>query len=295
MSGKAKNSERDTRMQAEMAKHLVRALVAKSPHPGLVFQDLITPKPTGQALVIKGAFEGRAVAIKLYMKEADYRTEVSMFERFPPHRSIMQPLAHFGAPKHCAIFPFAAGGDLRQATADGGLAPAQATAYALQIAQALAHLHDHNVVHLDLKGENVMLAQVAGSSGVEPQLMDFGLAQKLVLDVGPTASKGTVAYMAPELFDRRRGHSARTKVDVYAFGCLVWEMLTGNMPWARLFEECGDDHDVWEQRVEAMVLAGERPQLGRAWPPKLCRLIQQCWEADPNARPSMDDVVSQLS
>jgi serine/threonine protein kinase len=295
MSGKDKNSERETRMQAEMAKHLVSSLVRKSPHPGLDFQNLITPEPTGQALVIKGAFEGQAVAIKLYMKEEDYRTEVSMFERFPPHRSIMQPLAHFGAPKHCAVFPFADGGDLADATVDGALAPAQAAAYALQIAQALAHLHDHNVVHLDLKGQNVMLGRAAGTSGVEPLLMDFGLAQAFVLDVGPTVRKGTVAYMAPELFDRRSGHSARTKVDVFAFGCLMWEMLTGNMPWERLFEECGDDCDVWEQRVEAKVLAGERPQLGRAWPPKLCRLIQQCWEADPNARPSMDDVVSQLS
>ncbi len=91
------------------------------------------------------------------------------------------------------------------------------------------------------------------------------------------------------------GDSAWTKVDVFAFGCLVWEMLTGNMPWERLFnEECRGDCALWEQRVMAKVLAGERPQLGEKWPPKLRQLIQQCWEADPNDRPSMDDVVGAL-
>ncbi len=102
----------------------------------------------------------------------------------------------------------------------GALPVKTAHLYASQIAAALAEAHANGIVHRDLKPGNIMIAK----SGVK--VLDFGLA-KSSQDESATASRpvmGTPGYMAPE---QREGKPADARTDIYSFGCVLYEMLTG--------------------------------------------------------------------
>jgi hypothetical protein len=129
---------------------------------------------------------------------------------------------------------------------------------------------------------------------VEALVMDFGLAMKNPTAVARAAvGQGTRPYMAPEVLVDSGLPTDLTKIDVYAFGCVLWEMLSGNMPWESLFrDECDGDHAKWRPRLTENVVGGERPQMDVAWPQDLRQMMQACWADDPAARPTMADVVS---
>ena len=103
---------------------------------------------------------------------------------------------------------------------NGPLPVDQALRYASQIAAALAEAHEHGIVHRDLKPGNIMLVK----SGVK--VLDFGLATWEGDDTltGSRMVMGTPAYMAPE---QREGKPADVRTDLYSFGCVFYEMLTG--------------------------------------------------------------------
>lgn len=108
---------------------------------------------------------------------------------------------------------------------DGPL-PVEAVVLILQqLANALGHLHERNLVHLDIKPQNVML-----SPSGEVKLIDFGLAQRPGdhTEMSGGMAFGTVAYLAPE---QARGDSVGAETDVYSLGCVVYELLTGQPPF----------------------------------------------------------------
>ena len=122
--------------------------------------------------------------------------------------------------------------------------------YASQIASALGEAHSKGVIHRDLKPGNIMIAK----SGVK--VLDFGLA-KSGADETVTSSQmvmGTPAYMAPE---QREGKPADARTDIYAFGCVLYEMLTGG-------------------RVTA-----QRRRIGSR---RLERIVNRCLEEHPGSR-----------
>ena len=116
-----------------------------------------------------------------------------------------------------------------------GLLPDATVRYGIQIADALAHAHDHGVVHSDLKGANVIITPDGRA-----KVLDFGLARRLhaqtveeltrsqdsLLDLGVIA--GTLPYMAPELLV---GVMPDERSDIWALGVLLNEMATGQRPF----------------------------------------------------------------
>lgn len=108
---------------------------------------------------------------------------------------------------------------------DGPLPPGSVALILRQLANALAHIHERNLVHLDIKPQNIMI-----TSTNEVKIIDFGLAQPpgARIENGGGVAFGTVAYLAPE---QARGDAVGVETDVYSLGCVVYEMLTGRLPF----------------------------------------------------------------
>ena len=119
------------------------------------------------------------------------------------------------------------GGDLRKLIdREGPLEPARAIGLLGQVAEALDAAHAAGIVHRDVKPHNVLV------EGERAYLSDFGLA-KAYVETGPGSGAsivGTVEYMAPEQW---RGERVGPAADVYALGCVLYEALTGIVPYAR--------------------------------------------------------------
>jgi Tol biopolymer transport system component len=166
----------------------------------------------------------------------------------------------------------------------GALPLDEALKIAIQIADALSTAHRHGIVHRDLKPGNVMLAKTGA------KLLDFGLAKANGLTIAGTGlSKlpttppnltaqgtilGTFQYMAPEQLE---GDNADSRTDVFAFGAMLYEMVTGQ----RAFE--GKNH----ASVIAAILKYEPPpvsSLRPLTPPALDRLVKKCLAKDPDRR-----------
>ena len=107
----------------------------------------------------------------------------------------------------------------------GGWKVENAVDVALQVAQGLAKAHEHGIVHRDIKPANIIIT----SDGV-PKIVDFGLAKlgggSMVTRTGSTL--GTVAYMSPE---QARGETADAQADIWALGVVLFEMVTGKLPF----------------------------------------------------------------
>jgi serine/threonine protein kinase/tetratricopeptide (TPR) repeat protein len=103
--------------------------------------------------------------------------------------------------------------------------------YAVQIAEALQEAHAHGIIHRDIKTENIMV-----NSKNRVKVMDFGLAKfKGSLKLTRTGAKvGTVTHMAPEQI---RGEQVDARSDIFSFGIVLYEMLTGRMPFGGDYEE----------------------------------------------------------
>ena len=113
---------------------------------------------------------------------------------------------------------------LRQALNDfGKLSTDQITQVSKAVLSALAQAHASGVVHRDLKPENVLLADDG-----RIKVTDFGLARELTADTDTGSLVGTVAYLAPEVI--RRGKTEASS-DIYSFGIMLYEMLTGKQPY----------------------------------------------------------------
>jgi Tol biopolymer transport system component/predicted Ser/Thr protein kinase len=164
-------------------------------------------------------------------------------------------------------------------TLRGPLPAARALLYAGQILEALEAAHRKGIVHRDLKPANIMVAKM----GVK--LLDFGLAQMTTL--GPAGDKtatmalsgegmiaGTLQYMSPE---QLQGKQADARSDIFAFGLVFYEMLTGR----RAFD--GDN----AASVISAIMTAEPPPLPQgelAAPPALERILKQCLAKDPDDR-----------
>ncbi len=155
---------------------------------------------------------------------------------------------------------------------------------AIQIAEGLGEAHQKNVIHRDVKPDNIMISQ----SG-QIKIMDFGLAKmrgqsRLTQD---DFSMGTIDYISPEQISREREIDPRS--DIFSFGVLLYEMVSGNLPfkgehdWAILYSILNHD---------PIPLDARKLQI----PPALVKVINKCLKKEPDYRfQTVSDIIEALT
>jgi Tol biopolymer transport system component len=231
---------------------------------------------------------GRDVALKVLPPSLETdSTALARFER--EARSVAQ-LSH---PNILGIFDFGhegrtayavmellEGETLRGRMGDTPLPPRKALEYSVQVAHGLAAAHDKGIVHRDLKPENVFITR-----DDRVKILDFGLAKPMefgtsaatIANTLGTASgtiMGTVGYMAPE---QVRGHATDHRSDIFAFGVVLYEMVTGRRAFSG---------DTPADTISA-ILNADVPEIentGTGVPAALERIVRRCLEKKPELR-----------
>ena len=239
---------------------------------------------------------GREVAIKVLPQA--FAADPERLARFEREAKVLASLNH---PNIAAIYGLEQQGTVRalvlelvegptlaERMAEGRLPLEECLAIAKQIAEALEDAHEKGIVHRDLKPANVKLAP-----GGKVKVLDFGLAKALdpmeasgssssqlahspTLTIGATMQGvilGTAAYMSPE---QARGSNADRRADVWAFGVVLYEMLSG----ATLFA----GPTVSDTLASVLKVEPDLDKLPAALPAKLRHLLERCLRKDPRQR-----------
>ncbi len=177
----------------------------------------------------------RQVAVKVMHREMSEQAD--QLERFRQEARSVAKLSHpnvvsvidagedGGHPY--IVFEYVEGETLKQRiNRDGALAPQEAIAYAIEIARGLSMAHARNMVHRDIKPQNILI-----DAEGRAKLTDFGISRQLEQD-GMTATGrvlGTTDYVAPE---QAMGRKVDPRTDIYSLGVVLYEMLVGQVPFA---------------------------------------------------------------
>src|SRR2546430_773509 len=249
---------------------------------------------SGMASIFRGTDlrTGRPVAIKVPHPEME--SDPVFFERFHreeeigkamDHPDVMKVSAEDGRSQVYMVMEWVEGWLLRQVLNEQRkLPPERAVRIALRILEALEYLHSHGVVHRDLKPENIML-----DSEDRIKLIDFGIAAKTgarrLTFAKLSQTLGTPDYISPEQVKGKRGDA---RSDLYAVGVVLYEMLTGKVPFTG---------------PNAFVIMNDRllnnpippREIDPTISPQLQEIIYRAMERDPNQRyPNAHELILDL-
>jgi len=255
--------------------------------------DLLGSGGMGEVYHARDTKLGRDVAVKTL--PAPFAQNVERLARFEreaqalaalnhPNIAVIHELKDVGGARYL-ILELVEGGTLAEHIAGGPIPVAEALGMARQIAEALEAAHDKGIVHRDLKPANI---KVTPDGHVK--VLDFGLAKIFdVSDSAPRLSRsptlsamntaagvllGTAAYMSPE---QARGKDVDRRADVWAFGCVLYEMLTGKKAFAQ-------GETVSDTLAGILAREPDWQALPAETPPKVRALVERCLRKDPAKR-----------
>ncbi|XP_004584490.2 mitogen-activated protein kinase kinase kinase 9 [Ochotona princeps] len=191
-------------------------------------------------------------------------------------------------PNLCLVMEFARGGPLNRVLSGKRIPPDILVNWAVQIARGMNYLHDEAIVpiiHRDLKSSNILILQKVENGDLSNKILkitDFGLAREWHRTTKMSAA-GTYAWMAPEVI---RASMFSKGSDVWSYGVLLWELLTGEVPFR------GIDGLAVAYGVAMNKLALPIPS---TCPEPFARLMEDCWNPDPHSRPSFTSILDQLT
>jgi tRNA A-37 threonylcarbamoyl transferase component Bud32 len=235
----------------------------------------------------RGRYCGQEVAVKI-LKDA--RDDAAQHSEFLQEVSIMRKVRHknvvqfIGActrrPNLCIVFEYMSGGSLYEhVRRDGALSLIAALKAGVEVSRGMDYLHQRNIIHRDLKAANLLLDE----NGCV-KIADFGVARTIEASGHMTAETGTYRWMAPEVIEHR---PYGERADVFSFGVVLWELLTGRVPYSDMTPL---------QAAVGVVQKGLRPAVPPApgCPAGLAEVMCACWDASPPARPSFGELTPRL-
>ncbi len=180
------------------------------------------------------------------------------------------------------VMEYIDGVELNQKIGSSGISSDEAVNILIQIAEGLEAAHKKNIIHRDIKSQNIMITAEG-----KVKIMDFGLARigkdTQVTKVG--VASGTLAYMAPEQI---RGADADARSDIFSFGVVMYEMFTGHLPF----------EGEYEAAILHLILHEEPEPVGKYksdLPSGLCEIISHALEKNPDDRyQSVSEVLADL-
>ena len=148
------------------------------------------------------------------------------------------------------------------------------------ISRSIFFMHHHHFFHRDIKPNNILIDE-----NRHPRLTGFTFTLPFTDDQVFNETVGTTLYLAPEIIN---GDDYNYKIDIYSFSMVMYEILTGKKPI--------DEHNMNQYAIMRSVLEGVRPTFnGFNVKPSFEALIQRCWSADPDERPTAQELYEKFS
>lgn len=265
----------------------------------------VTDQYTFLEVVGKGCFSrvwkardnttGRTVAIKEVSRHSTSWKRVSKELKFGkrlsghPNICTMHSSVYRTKSAYLLVQDFGGGGDLCSAVLSRKkLKENVCKRYFREICSAVEHVHNNNLVHLDIKPDNILLKDPEGSSVF---LVDFGLTERAGKKL--SQASGTVPYMAPEAFDidgmPAKGLIVKPSLDMWSLGVLLYSMLTGDYPWlqAVLTDPDFSEFCHWQVAIGAIL---SPPQDWQHFAPQLHKLLRTLFAVNPRCRCKVQDL-----
>jgi serine/threonine-protein kinase len=237
----------------------------------------------GMGLVFRAVREGEGTAVALKLLKVDLSEDETYKRRFIHEARSASEVAHEhlvpildageidGRP--FLAVAFVAGQTLEKKLEAEGALPLEAILrLTAEVASGLAALHEHGLVHRDVKASNILLDSDGAAA-----LTDFGLAKGAAYTVltRPGQVLGTLDYMAPELI---KGQPASPASDIYALGCTVYECVAGKTPFA--------DRSGFQKGIAHLEDEPADPGVDRDdWTPALSEALLAALQKEPELRP----------
>ncbi|CAN6444918.1 unnamed protein product [Victoria cruziana] len=239
----------------------------------------------------RGTYNGEDVAIKILERPENNPEKAQLMEQqFTQEVMMLATLSHpnivrfIGACRKplvwCIVTEYAKGGSVRNflmRRQNRSVPLKLAVKQALDVARGMAYVHGLGFIHRDLKSDNLLIA-----TDKSIKIADFGVARIEVQTDGMTPETGTYRWMAPEMIQHR---PYTQKVDVYSFGIVLWELITGCLPFQNMTAV---------QAAFAVVNKGVRPTIPQDCLPVLSEIMSRCWDVNPNVRPPFTEIVRML-
>ncbi|CAO1338264.1 unnamed protein product [Diamesa tonsa] len=210
------------------------------------------------------------------MKRISHRNVVTLYETIDSKEAMYMVIEHME------------GGDLLHRIIDNPMNPDKRLPedtckfYFYQICLAIKHLHACDIIHRDIKPDNILMAN--GEKETLVKISDFGLSKYVALNSMKTVC-GTQYYAAPEILGG--GHNSYdAKVDVWSLGVLLFTMISGSLPFSEAYERI----DVSTQILKSPLRF--RQKIWRTVNPQITNLIKRMLTKDPRQRPSIADVLN---
>uniref|UniRef100_A0A8D3E3R0 mitogen-activated protein kinase kinase kinase n=1 Tax=Scophthalmus maximus TaxID=52904 RepID=A0A8D3E3R0_SCOMX len=229
-----------------------------------------------QGAVFLGKLHGQEVAVKKVRNIKE--TDIKNLRKLKHPNIITFKGICTQAPCYCILMEYCAQGQLYEVLRAGRkITPSLLMDWAMGVAGGMNYLHLHKIIHRDLKSPNILITY-----DDSVKISDFGTSKELSDKSTKMSFAGTVAWMAPEVI---RNEPVSEKVDIWSFGVVLWEMLTGEVP----YKDVDSSAIIWGVGNNSLQLP-----VPDSCPDSFKLLLRQCWNCKPRNRPSFRQTLLHL-